>query len=66
MLDVFNAWNSSPSDANIGVLSGNRMFYTNDYMVGVFPHRTAKLITVYRSNAVLGMSALSRCIQREH
>jgi hypothetical protein len=33
MLEVFNDWTSTPPDANIGALQGNRMFYTNDYMV---------------------------------
>ncbi|KAJ7581087.1 polysaccharide lyase family 8 protein [Mycena floridula] len=33
MLSVFNAWNSSPTDANIGAIQGNRIFYANDYIV---------------------------------
>ena len=46
--ELGNQWNSQPlidfnatlsknaSNANAGSLKGNRMFYTNDYMVGAF------------------------------
>lgn len=37
MLTVSNDLTSTPADANIGVLQGNRMFYINDYMVCYSP-----------------------------
>ena len=34
LINVGNTLNNSGNDVNVGDIRGNRMFYTNDYMVG--------------------------------
>ncbi|TFK77066.1 polysaccharide lyase family 8 protein [Pluteus cervinus] len=44
LLDAYDLFNTSSSSANPGTLVGNKMFYTNDYMV----HRGAGYVTTLK------------------